>query len=64
MIPIILLYFVFEDNFFKKKIITIIFFAILFVILDVFYQFLNYDSFNGFKSIYLDTYLILQSLIG
>ena len=50
MIPIILIYFVFEDNFFKKKIITIIFFSILFVILDVFYQFLNYDSFNGFKS--------------
>ena len=50
MIPIILIYFVLEDNFFKKKIITIIFFSILFVILDVFYQFLNYDSFNGFKS--------------
>ena len=49
MIPIILIYFVFEDNFFKKKII-IIFFSILFVILDVFYQFLNYDSFNGFKN--------------
>jgi len=50
MIPIILIYFVFEDNFFKKKIIIIIFFSILFVILDAFYQFLNYDSFNGFKS--------------
>ena len=50
MIPIILIYFVFEDRFFKKNIIKIIFFSILFVVLDTFYQFLNYDSFNGFKS--------------
>ena len=50
MIPIILIYFVFEDNFFKKNIIKIIFFSILFVAIDTFYQFLNYDSFNGFKS--------------
>ncbi len=50
MIPIILMYFVFDDNFFKKNIIKIIFFSILFVVIDTFYQFLNYDSFNGFKS--------------
>ncbi len=50
MIPIILLYLVFENSFFKKYIIIILFFSIIFVILDCFYQFLNYDSFNGFKS--------------
>ena len=49
MIPIIILYLVFEDNFFKKFIIITIFISILFVLFDSFYQFLNYDSFNGFK---------------
>ena len=63
MIPIILIYFVFEDNFFKKNIIKIIFFSILFVALDTFYQFLNYDSFNGFKSDIFGYVPDLQNLI-
>jgi len=50
MIPIILIYFVFEEDFFRRNIINIIFFSISFVVFDTFYQFLNYDSFNGFKS--------------
>ena len=48
-IPLILYYFVFEDNFFKRKILILIFISIIFVIIDTFYQFLNYDSLNGFK---------------
>ncbi|MDC0057792.1 O-antigen ligase family protein [Pelagibacteraceae bacterium] len=50
MIPLILLYFIFENNFLKKYIIITIFSSIIFVIFDTFYQFLRYDSFNGFKS--------------
>ena len=49
MIPIIMLYLIFEDSFFKKLIIIIIFISIIFVIFDSFYQFLTYDSFNGFQ---------------
>jgi len=50
IIPMIILHFVFENIFLRKLLIVLIFCSILFVIIDTFYQFLNYDSFNGFKS--------------